>query len=215
MNKKENMSPKNRTPQLICLMLVILFLFTGCGGTPIQSTSTLIAPTYTPIPPSATPLPSTSTPVPATATPQPSPTLPPTPTAISASQDPLSVGSYKILITEVRISDSISNISNGAISNYKGALVLTQNGMVPKDATPGGKLLMVFIELQTGDYKGFLDSDLKINTGDSNQSTVAILSQEKENRVIWVFDVKPSSKSFLLVFADGTRIDLTTLASGQ
>jgi hypothetical protein len=209
------MNLKKSTLSILSLMLVILFLFTGCAGTPAQSSPTLVPSTNTPVPPTATSVPPTATSVPPTTTPIPSPTLPPTPTAIPASQDAMTVGSFNFNITDVRISDSINNISNGAISNYKGALVLTQNGMLPKDATPGDKLLMVFITLQTSDYQTFIDSDLQLNAGDSNQSTVAILTQEKENGVIWIFDVKPSAKSFVLIFPDGTRIDLSSVAHAQ
>ena len=190
------MSHKKLLPQILGLMLVALLL-TGCGGKPAQPTPTLIPPTATPLPPTVTPIPS--------------PTIPPTPTAIPGSNDPVTVGNFEFQISEVRIADAINNIPGGSVSNYKGALVMTANGLVPQDAKPGNVLLMVFIILQTGDNQSFLDSDLKIIEGDSKKSAVAILTQDQENRVIWVYDVKPSSKSFLLVFPDDVMIDLTPL----
>ncbi len=181
---------------MLGLMLVAL-LITGCSGNPAQ-------PTPTPTPPTATPIPPTVTPIP-------SPTLPPTPTAIPGSNDPVTVGDFEFQISEVRISDAINNLPDGPFSNYKGALVMTATGFVPQDAKPGNVLLMVFVTLQTGYNRSFLDSDLKIIEGDSRKSAVAILTQDQDNRVIWVYDVKPSSRSFLLVFPHDVMIDLTPL----
>jgi hypothetical protein len=183
--------------QWMIILIVTTLLLAGCGGkAPVQSTATLPPPTTTPIPPTITPIPS--------------PTLPPVPTAIPGSNDPMTIGDFKFQIAEVRLADTL-NVSGGPVSNYKGSLVMTANGWVPQDATPGNKLLMIFTSLQSDNYQNFIDTDLKIIEGNSEKSTVAILTQAQENRVIWVYDVKPSSTSFLLVFPEGVRIDLAPL----
>jgi hypothetical protein len=122
----------------------------------------------------------------------------------------MTIGDFKFQISEVQLNDTL-NVSGGPVSNYKGALVMTANGLVPKDATPGNKLLMIFTSLQSDNHQIFIDTDLKIIEGNSEKSAVAILTQDQENRVIWVYDVKPSSTSFLLVFPDGAIIDLAPL----
>ena len=180
--------------KMLGLMLVVLLL-AGCGKALVESTS-IPAPTL---------VPSTLTP-----TPIPSPTIPPVPTAIPGSNDPMTIGDFKFQIDEVQLADTI-NVTGGPVSNYKGALVMTANGFVPKDATPGNKLLMIFTTLQSDNYQSFIDTELKIIEGDSENSTVAILTQEQDNRVIWIYDVKPSSRSFSLVFPDDVMIDLTPL----
>ena len=180
-----------------CILIVISLLLASCAGRPAQPTLTPIPPTDTPIPPTVTPIPS--------------PTLPPTPTAIPGSKDPLTVGNFKFQITEVRIADAINNLPGTSVSNYKGALVMAANGFVPQAAQPGNVLLIVLIKLQTGDKQSFLDSDLKITEGDTQKSAVAILTLDEKDLVVWVYDVKPSSKSFLLVFPGDVMIDLTPL----
>ena len=191
------MNNKKRTFWIFALVIILL---TGCGGKAlVQSTATLPPPTITPIPPTITPIPS--------------PTLPPVPTAIPGSNDLMTIGDYKFQISEVQLTDTL-NVSGGPVSNYKGALVMTANGFVPKDATPGGKLLMIFTSLQSDNYQSFIDADLKIIEEGSEKSAIAILTQDQENRVIWVYDVKPSSSSFLFVFPDDTAIDLTPLMGG-
>ena len=172
----------------------MLFL-AGCGGAPVEPTFTT---TPTPVPPTAT------------STPIPSPTLPPVPTAIPGNNDPMTIGDFEFQIAEVQLSDAI-NVTGGPVSNYKGTIVVTANGFVPKDATPGNKLLMIFTTLQSDNYQNFVDADLKVIEGNSENSAVAILTQDQDNRVIWVYDVKPSSRSFLLIFPDDVTIDLTPL----
>jgi hypothetical protein len=88
---------------------------------------------------------------------------------------------------------------------------MTANGLVPQDTIPGDVLLMIFITLQTGDNQSFLDSDLKIIEGDSIKSAVTILTEAQKDHIVWVYDVKPSSKSFLLIFPNNEMIDLTPL----
>jgi hypothetical protein len=168
-------------------------LLIGCSGKPVQPIATLIPPTTTPIPPTVTP------------------TTRPTPTAIPGSNNPMTVGNFGFQISEVRIADTINNIPGGSVSNYKGTLVMTANGLVPQDAIPGDVLLMIFITLQTGDNQSFLDSDLKIIEGDSIKSAVTILTEDQKDHIVWVYDVKPSSKSFLLIFPNNEMIDLTPL----
>ena len=197
------MSYKKLLNQMFGLMLISLFLI-GCGGKTAQPTATLIHPTTTPIPPTTIPIPPTITPIP-------SPTLPPTPAVIPGSNEPMTVGDFEFQITEVRIADSLNDLPSGPVSNYKGVLVVTENGFVPKDAEPGNMLLMVFITLQSGDYQSFMDTDLEIFEGDSEKSSVATLIQPQDNRVIWVYDVKPSSRSFLLVFPDVVILDLAPI----
>lgn len=190
------MSHKRTMHQILGTLLVSLLL-AGCSGKSVQ-------PTLTPIPPTATPIPPTNTPIS-------SPTLPPAPTAIPASNDLMTVGNFEFQISEVRIANTIGNIPGGPVSNYKGTLVMAADGFVPKDAKPGNVLLMVFLTLKTGENQSLLDSDLKIIEGDSTKSAVVILNQTQDNRVIWVYDVKPSSKSFLLMFPDDVAIDITPL----
>jgi len=186
-----------KTFRWLLILIVISLLLASCAGSPAQ-------PTPVPIPPTATPIPPTVTPIP-------SPTSPPTPTAIPGTKDPLTAGNFKFQITEVRIADAINNLPGNSLSNYKGALVKAANGFVPQAAQPGDMLLIVLIKLQTGDKQSFLDSDLKIIEGDTKKSAVAILTLDEADLVVWVYDVKPSSKSFLLVFPDDIMIDLTPL----
>ena len=194
---KPGRAPMNNKKRTFWIFALVVILLTGCSGkVPIQSTATLPPLTNTSIPPTITPIPS--------------PTLPPVPTAIPGSNDPMTIGDFNFQISEVQLTDTL-NVSGGPVSNYKGDLVMTANGFVPKDATPGNKLLMIFTSLQSDNYQSFIDADLKIIEEDSEKSAVAILTQDQENRVIWVYDVKPSSTSFLLVFPDGTIIDLAPL----
>jgi hypothetical protein len=138
-----------------------------------------------------------------------------TPTPIPANNNPMTVGAFEFQITEVRIDSAIRDIPHdsptGTISNYKGNLTITEDGWVPADANPENELLLVFITLITGDYQSFLDSDLKIIEGDSTDTTVAIITTDQDNVVILIYDVKPSSESFLLEFPDDVVIDLTPL----
>lgn len=187
----------NNKKRIFWIFALVAILLTGCGGkAPIQPAATLSPPTTTPIPPTSTPIPS--------------PTLPPVPTAIPGSNDLITIGDFNFQISEIQLTD-VLNVSGGPVSIYKGALVMGANGWVPSDATPGNKLLIIFTSLQSDNYQSFIDTDLKVIEDDSPKNPVSILTQEQENRVIWVYDVKPSSTTFLLEFPDGPTIDLTPI----
>jgi hypothetical protein len=182
------MNHKKLLSRMLALILVGLIL-ASCGGT-----ATLLPPT------------ATAALVPPTATTIPSPTATPAPTAIPGSHDPMTVGDFTFQITEVQIADTLTNLPAGSISNYKGALKMTASGWVPADAKTGDKLLMVFTTLQSGNFQNFIDSNLKVVDGNSEISIVAILTQADNKIAIWVYGVNPASKSFLLVFPDGSAL---------
>lgn len=190
------MDLKNRSFRIFVLFVILL---AGCSGeAPVQPTATVPPPTATTIPtlaPSSTPL----------------PTLIPTPTAIPGSNETVTVGDFQFQITDVKISDTLDISEGSLVMNVKGDLVMGANGWLPKDATPGNKLLMIHTSLQSDNTQSFIDSNLQILEEGSSKDTVVVLTQDQENNVIWVYDVNPSSRYFLFVFPDGASIDLSPL----
>ena len=91
---------------------------------------------------------------------------------------------------------------------------MTANGWLPQGITSGDKLLTIITALQSDNYQSFTSTDLKITQEDSSKSAIAVLTQDTDKIVIWIYDVTPSSNSFLFVFPDGTSIDLTPLVKG-
>jgi hypothetical protein len=169
-----------------------------------ETTATTAAPTTT----ASTILSTTSTSATTTTLAATTTTLPP---AIPGSHDSMTVGDFTFKITDVRIADEMADFPGGPWSNYKGALTLAQAGMVPTDLTPGDRLLMVFVSLETGESQSFRDADLRIVEGTSSRSSLVIMTEDKGKDYVWVYGVSPSSTSFMLLFPDNTMIDLTPL----
>ncbi len=135
-------------------------------------------------------------------------TMPP---AIAGSHDPVTAGDFTFKMAEVRIADEMADFPGGPWSNYKGSLTMTSAGLVPTDLTPGDRLLLIFVTLETGDGQSFLNADLRLLEGASSRSPLVIMNEVDGKAYIFVYGVSPSSNAFVFLCPDNVTIDLTPL----
>ena len=117
------------------------------------------------------------------------------PTAITGSQKPFSVGSFKLQITSV---------SHGA-SRFSPA-------GTAKDET----VLSVKIKVLSGDPKTVAQFDVWTtdDTGRKNSSSATTAMTNRDGKILsiqWLFGVTKSSKSFYLHLPSGVTVDLSPL----
>ena len=147
-------------------------------------------PTATPVPTAA----STPTAAP-TPTPVPTPTPKPTVKPIPASKAPVTIGTFKMKLTEVKTSD------NG------------MNGWVPANKTADQTVLVIQATWISG---GTFGQFLALSPSVTDETGAVFymgsgLSIESEKAGIWMYNVPKTSSKFLWRFQSGEVIDLSPM----
>jgi hypothetical protein len=122
------------------------------------------------------------------------PPLKPTATAISGSNNPVTIGNFNLEISTVVLSD-------------KG-----YNGMAPYPITADQTVLAVEVSLISGDLGNLSKLDVWVtDEGDNQTKSGSTLSIDSKKQVVWLFPVAKTSHLFFLYFPSGEAIDLSPL----
>jgi hypothetical protein len=177
----------NKTILSVLGLFLIVVFSVGCApaATPVPPTLTPL-PTSTTVPPTVTP---TVTPMPPTATP-----IPPTPTVIMASNAPIIIGDYILLLSHVVISDA---------------------GFNPW-GLPSNTALQIDVEEETGKIEEVRKLEVWFSDDQGNKIEYMLtLADQNFPATVpmfqWLAYISQPANGYLLHFATGEVIDLTPL----
>jgi len=176
---------KNRNSlKILVMMVVILFLLSGCQSAQNQPTEVATS-TNTSVSPTATPYPPTSTPEP--------PTVTPTPTIILASDQPIKIGDFSIVINNAKFGDQGFN-PYGLASN---------NGMDVSVSEASGKLdELIALGIWFTDDQGVKFKFQTMMTGTNNLGVKTL---------DWIIFIAEPASGYLMHFPSGEVVDLSMI----
>ncbi len=190
-------------------ILLAASLSAGCGGQSQEQNDIDNPPTETAVPPTETPIPPTPTET-ATPTATPSETPTPTPVPILADSGPITSGEYEFQLLDALIADGFKGSGSSRTTVVRGPLVMSGGGFVPSDMQPGEKVLVLALQLLSGDLESFADYGFTVIDENGSEREIGAIF-DNEGTLYWLIPVSATAENFLLKIHDGKMVDLTPL----
>jgi hypothetical protein len=179
----------NKSIQLVFLAVILpAGLLCGCAPESAPASITIL-PTLTPST-TRTPVTPTDTPIPPTVT-----LLPPTPTMILASNDPIQIGDYSIILENVRVEDV----------GWNPCGLSSSLALVVGVSEESGKLAEV------GGLKVWFTDDQGNKLGESCQPTEIGTNLQGKQWLAWYVYISKPANGYFMHFPTGEIIDLSPL----